>query len=774
VARNPGKRTVILLACCLAALASAYILLGGDSTPFYLWWICTMILGILFFPITSKLFYSFCDAGWIFSKVLGIAVCGYVMFAFCRAGIMPFTGGFSLLCVIISAAAFLAVYYLVYVRPGKTTDKSVLSFDLILLEEFLFISVFLMWTYFTGFRPEALSTEKFMDYGFMAAMMRDTSLPAADIWHASDPINYYYGGQYYAVFLTKLTGTRVNETYNIAKALVAAFAFVIPFNLGLHLSEGIRKKKGRFTLFGTAAGLVTGTAVSLAGNVHYILYGLFGNLFRLSGYEDYWFPSSTRYIGHNPETADSCIHEFPSYSFVLGDLHAHVVNIMFVLLFIGLVYAWFRSRETDRKVERAAAAGVPELLKEAIADPYIWLMTFLIGVFQWTNYWDFVIYLTVAVISFALYAIRQNRRSAIEAAVVFMFRFLFVFMVQFVAAAPFTTSFVTMQSGIAKCIYHSAFYQLAILWGLPVVSIVLLFIYVVRYVSQNSRNPVDTAGTDTCQAQETVSVRRRSPVKIFISDMKLSDMTGLLLGICGIGLILIPELIYVKDIYGDGFARANTMFKLTYQAYIMFGISMIYSFFRFISGAKSLVFRAAAAVLITVFALTCGYFPYSVKCWFGDVSDRDRYKGLDATAYLDTQIPSDAEAIHWLEKNVKGIHVVLEANGNSYTEYCRVSAMTGLPTAAGWYTHEWLWRNDTSELNSRIAEIEEIYTSADRERVCELIEKYRIEYIFVGKYEREKYPSINEMLLTSLGKIVYRGTNGDVPAYIIRTDLEKE
>ena len=62
-------------------------------------------------------------------------------------------------------------------------------------------------------------------------------------------------------------------------------------------------------------------------------------MFKLSGYEDYWFPNSTRYIGHNPLTDDQCIHEFPSYSFVLGDLHAHVVNVMFVLLTVGILYA---------------------------------------------------------------------------------------------------------------------------------------------------------------------------------------------------------------------------------------------------------------------------------------------------------------------------------------------------------------------------------------------------------------------------------------------------
>ena len=75
--------------------------------------------------------------------------------------------------------------------------------NLIYGEEILFFIFFLMWTYFAGFRPQAYGTEKFMDYGFMEAMMRSTTLPARDLWYSEGTINYYYGGQYFAVFLTK-------------------------------------------------------------------------------------------------------------------------------------------------------------------------------------------------------------------------------------------------------------------------------------------------------------------------------------------------------------------------------------------------------------------------------------------------------------------------------------------------------------------------------------------------------------------------------------------
>ncbi len=51
--------------------------------------------------------------------------------------------------------------------------------------------------------------------------------------------------------------------------------------------------------------------------------------------------------------------------------------------------------------------------------------------------------------------------------------------------------------------------------------------------------------------------------------------------------------------------------------------------------------------------------------------------------------------------------MVLEANGDSYTGFERVSASTGLPTILGWYVHEWLWRNDTEDLNVKSTDIQE-------------------------------------------------------------------
>ena len=209
------------------------------------------------------------------------------------------------------------------------------------------------------------------------------------------------------------------------------------------------------------------------------------------------------------------------------------------------------------------------------------------------------------------------------------------------------------------------------------------------------------------------------------------------------------------------------MFKLTYQAYVMFGMSMIYAAFRLIAFAKKKAAQAAGIVILALFIMTLGYFPYSVRCWSGNVTRIAGYEGLDAEAFLERQYPEDAAAIRWLERNIEGSPMVLEANGDSYSTNCRVSAMTGLPTVLGWYVHEWLWRSDVAAVNERAADVRAIYTSKDADEVWRLLKKYSVEYIFVGSCERQQFPDINEELLKTLGFTVFSDSQTDGGAYIL-------
>lgn len=731
---NAKRIYLIKIAPVILLAGTAYWLLGSDFFAFLTWWEMLFLLGLVFMPVTSRMFRGFDDNGWMFSKVLAVAVCGYVQWLLACLKISPFTG---ITCVILTVICCLGS--LLYGIKCKNRFPDSLPWEqaaLVYREEILFFLVFLFWTYLAGFHPAAHGTEKYMDFGFMQAMMRSTTLPAQDMWYAGKPFNYYYGGQYLAVFLTKLTGTNVEVTYNLMRTMVAAFAFLLPFSLVRQMLKD-KLKTGRKWSF-CLGGILAGMAVSMSGNLHYIIYGIILRLLKIK--TDYWFPSSTRYIGFDPAvTGDETIHEFPSYSFVLGDLHAHVINVFLVLMVLGILYSWIKTNSGKSWRQRE-----------------IGLLGLLLGMFLFSNTWDFMIYYVVICGTLLFGNLkRYSSGSCISQALKWsVIQWIELLAAAFLASLPFHLTFENvMVQGIGIVKIHTAFYQFSVLWAFPLLVCVPFVIGILKSI-----------GT--------------FPEKKFWSffySIKYPDLYGLVLVLCAIGLIFIPEFVYVRDIYEKTAPRANTMFKLTYQAYIMFGIMMAYILVFFTvnrikrcNGADSTVMckgllrcprlqSLTGIIAILVLISTCGYLENAITHWFTGFPKRNAYQTLNATNYLATAISDDAAAIRWLNDNVEGQPIILEASGDSYQDYDnRVSAMTGLPTVLGWYVHEWLWRNDLEEENQRKEDVQTIYTSSNADQIKSLIEKYKISYLFIGSCEYEKYGEINSELLASIGKVVFR------------------
>ncbi len=749
------KSTFIIFTAGIILLIMSGLLLGSDCIVFLKWWLMALFIGIGFMPLSAKVFSCFSDGGWIFSKVIGILFSGYLCWLIVMSGFAGFETGLVVICTLTLIVLIWTLYITISKKKDKISIQNILqkqtksiNWQLVIFEEVLFIGMFLLWTYIAGFRPEAYGTEKFMDFGFMAAMMRDSALPAQDMWFSGEPINYYYGGHYYAVFLTRLTGCDIAHTYNVMRTFVASLAFVMPFSLIWQLITDrhgtISACSNKLAIIG---GVIAGAAVSLAGNMHYVIYGLLGKVLKPTGYESYWFSSSTRVIGYSPKQTDPCIHEFPSFSLLLGDLHAHVVNIYFVLLFIAVLYSMLS--EYDKKYrDSEALSDLSDVILQALKDKYIWLLGLLIGIFQFTNHWDFIIYLTVAAFTLLILVFRDNGKKGILLAG-WLFKTAMLIAVCELFALPFTLSYKSIFMGVGLVRERSMFYQLIILWGLPVASVLTFLIWTIVHTKKSGH---------------------KCPFIGYVTNLSLSDMFVLILGICAIGLVIIPELFYVIDIYDNGTSRCNTMFKLTYQAFIMFGITFGYVVIRLIADSKKKYWHVVAGVITTLLLLTCLYFPYGVSVWSGDISNHNGYKGLDATAYLQEKFAEDAGAICWIKENVKGNAVVLEATGEGFTDCCRVSAMTGTATPLGWVTHEYLWRNDEFICWTRLKDVDKLYTGSDEKEVKKLIDKYEIGYIFVGNQERKIYGTkLNEDLLNSLGEIVFRGDKGKSPTYIIKT-----
>ena len=173
------KKTIIRVIPAVLLAALSAFLLKGDVWTFWTWYLLAAVLGIAGMAITGRLFGSFADKGWMFSKVVSITITGFLTWFLVSVRILEFTTPVCVGVVIV----FGLVCILAYEKQRKNGYEClpIDNLDLVYVEEILFFAVFLLWTYLAGFHPAAHGTEKFMDYGFMAAMMRSKTLPAADM-----------------------------------------------------------------------------------------------------------------------------------------------------------------------------------------------------------------------------------------------------------------------------------------------------------------------------------------------------------------------------------------------------------------------------------------------------------------------------------------------------------------------------------------------------------------------------------------------------------------
>ena len=183
------------------------------------------------------------------------------------------------------------------------------------------------------------------------------------------------------------------------------------------------------------------------------------------------------------------------------------------------------------------------------------------------------------------------------------------------------------------------------------------------------------------------------------------------------------------------------------------GIASTYVFFRLISVNKNYLVKI---LLLIMFFLTALYPFYSFPSYYGGIQKK---LSLDGSLWMKKERPSDLEIINFLNKNIKKQPVILEAQGDSYTDYERISSYTGLPTVAGWWVHEWLWRGSPDVVGKRIPEVQSIYESSNIELTMKLIKKYKIQYIIISDLERQKYKNIDLNKFNQIAVKIYESTD---------------
>jgi uncharacterized membrane protein len=678
----------------------------SDLTLIIYWWLILTVFQAAFLPLTTLLFSRFRDSGYAFSRIIGLLTTAYLFWFLGSVKIF----NFQYLGVWVLGLLALPWLIIVYKRPDLKTSFLKLGqrqWRWWLLEESLFAGGLLFFAWVRSFQPNIEGLEKYMDLGFVNSILRSNFLPPKDIWLTGSTINYYYFGHYLTAFLTKISSLPSQYTYNLMIATIFGLSLSAAFSLVYNLVHLLTKSP----LISLGSGLLAGWLVNLAGNLHALIYAFRKGV-------TYWYPDATRYIGYNPDVPDKTIHEFPSYSYVVSDLHGHMINIPNVILTVALIYYFVQY------IVKAPSSRLRYAYSSFIA--------LLLAITYMTNTWDLPIYFGLLVLTLIVFSLITEKNSTNRLFLVIFYP-LIIGIMWFGFTLPYNLNFVNFSKGIGATWSHSRIYQLLVLWGFFLWFTLSYLILFLKDLPKKTK-------------------------KIKTISLNLLPFYPLLMAAVSLMLIITPEFFYLKDIYIKEYYRANTMFKLGYQAFIMFSlvsaITIGYGLHRknttWVAKSLKIGWLLISAALVAAVSI----YPYFaiVRGYYGNLKNR---QSLDGWQYLKTSNPGDLSAIQWLKTNVSGQPVVLEAVGDSYTLYARISANTGLPTVLGWPVHEWLWRGSYDEAGKRTAEVQQAYEGTVKTDLAAFLNKYQVAYIIIGQLEKEKYPKLNESVITQVALPVY-------------------
>lgn len=756
-------------------------------------------------------------------------------------GILPFSYN-SLLIIFGIGVAFLLFFILRFFIVDHKTQQSVLikknrkdkylqktsenkqdnnkmlqkldyhTISLIVLEEIMFFFCLWLWSYIRGFQPIIEGLEKYMDFGFINSILRSKYFPPNDMWLSGYTINYYYFGHLIAAVMVLLSKIPPQIIYNLMIAVIFAMCFVSSFSLVLNIFYHFLKNSSlkKISLASIILPALLGAyLVTNAANLQTIYHLL------TKGSSTYWYPDATRFIVKKFGGNDETIHEFPHYSFVVADLHGHVSDIPTVLLLIAFIFVLFLKINFSQKTENSISTSSrrnKRFFLEKFLSPFKGILTigmgelsvydalllgFLLSTAYMTNAMDGPVYFLLAGITifgayiFAgnmnIYPLKKRATNAFLKTAVF---FLFTVFVFIICSFSFLTNFKNFTGGPTLADFHSPLWMLFILWGFQ---FLMFFFFIVFLFGKKFLRRENFA--KAAAGFFGVNVKIVSEKDVEKSNFQIVDLFIIFLCLTSLFLIIFPEVFYIKDIYIHEYQRANTMFKMTYQAFIMLYISVAYIFFRIVHYIKNhknnlFLFPTIIFLLISFFGFfSVSIYPYfAVKSYYG----LTEYKGLDGLKYLESLYPDDYALINWLNfsktklvsknayvlrpsdemdskntlwpktKSNNNLPIILEAVGDSYTKYARISANTGFSTVLGWPVHEWLWRNsyktDGTSIGydlpgKRTADVLKIYESENIDETKKLLKEYFVDYVWVGQLEREKYKNLDEGKFKQVGKV---------------------
>ena len=396
------------------------------------WWLVLMVLGAAATPLTTYFLQRLSDRGYAFTKMIGLLLVSFIFWLLGNLGFWGNSvGGILLALLVVVALSVWATYQMKEpLAPWLQANRRQ-----IIITELLFLLIFALWVWVRAQNPTIQATEKPMEFAFLNAASRSEQFPPLDPWLSGYAISYYYFGYVMTSVLARLSAVAEPIAFNLGIAWLVAGSAIGAFGLVYNLIAA-SKKAIQQQAIGFA--IVAAFALPLAGNGQMLL-----ELLHASGqgspefwawldvrdintpaitdanttprYTTFWWWWRSSRVIHEytlsgrAEEGLEPIAEFPGFSFILGDMHPHVLALPFAFVSLAVALAWWlQPGLAGKEWDETDGRGRIQLLMENINPAFLLFTGVVLGGLSFLNTWDVLIHLFVVAAAFALAQWRDN------------------------------------------------------------------------------------------------------------------------------------------------------------------------------------------------------------------------------------------------------------------------------------------------------------------------------------------------------------------------------
>ena len=721
------------------------------------WYLVLLVIGVGGLLPAWTVFGSLRSAGVLYARPLGLLLVAEA--AWLASAYLGVPYGLPLILVL-CALLFGSSAAITWWRPGALAAIWERR-HLLLAGEAVTLLVFVLAALVRAQSPAIRDTEKPMDLMLLASLRIADALPPHDAWFGGQEVAYYHLGHTMVDVVGRLAGVAVGYAFNLGGSAAVALAGGAVFALAgdaIALSPLRRGATPWIAGVLAVAGLLLLAPIEGLGELlaaHGLgrrewwawlgVTGFPGPVETLLGVptQFWWWWRATRIL---PGT----ITEFPAFSVVLGDMHAHLLALPLGVVATAVALPAFSGRVV---LNWSAWRRNPEALL---------VSSMLFAGIAMTNTWDVLIYGVIWAAA-SLVAVIGVGWPAWDG-VMLVFRYL---------AAPgalavglawrLLRSLHAPVNGVAPVLDGGSDPARLLLVWLPLVlpliggvallrakptsralnvALTLAWLPVIGWTAWlliDGRGAAlaarGTGWVTLCGLTLLLGVA----AAMVASAMRARDLgRAAALGLAAIALtiLLLTELLYLHDSFGD---RMNTVFKFWYAAWLLFAVAS--------AAAAALAYDRRAMLRprgLIVPALLLGALLWGGGWLYAPAASIARSREgtagtLDGLATLRTTDPATAAAIAWAAGRLGPRDGVVEAVGKDYSPGNAFSAATGVPTVLGWAGHELQWRGNIPELAKRQRAVNEIYEAGATEASAARAREYQMGYIYLGRVEQEQY-----------------------------------